>query len=102
MISDEMFGTIRVDIMEAEEARFMDFAEVLFYGIPCLAIAFFVFSLVRYLSAARKNRRMPGSVEATEMRQKRTMLIVASAIFGVLLAVVVFFTALLMMAVAYM
>ena len=80
----------------------MDFAEIIFYGIPFLAVALFVAALVKYLIVRRTYRGTP--TEATEQAFKkwRTVFIVAAGLFGVFLAVVITFTVLIMMAVAYM
>ena len=76
--------------------------ELLFYGLPLLAVAFFAVCLCRYLLARRKNRRSPGSIAETDMRGRRILLIVASSILAVLLAVVIFFTIVILTSIAYM
>lgn len=76
--------------------------QLAFYGIPIVVLAFFIVSLVHYRRGKNANKRTPGAVPAEEMRLRKTVLIVASVIMGVLAAVVIGFTALLFMAVAYM
>lgn len=80
----------------------MYFYQGLFYGLPIGALAFFGISLYRFLSAKRRNRQEPGSYGPEEMKRRKTLLIAASVIAGVLLAVVIGFTLLLFMAVAFM
>ena len=79
-----------------------DLAEILFYGIPILSVLFFAFTLLRYLRARRLVRRTPDALSADALRARRNLFLIAAGIFGVLVAVVVAFTLLLMMAVAYM
>ena len=80
----------------------MDPAEILFYGIPLLVVVFFATVLIRYLTARRQNRRAPGSVPEAVLKQRQIWLVVGGVALVILLAVVIAFTALLMMAVAYM
>jgi len=80
----------------------MDFAEILFYGLPLLVVLFFIFSLIRYLTLRHGHRKTPEAVPEAAVRTWRNVLMVAGGMLGVLLAVVVAFTLLLMMAVAYM
>ena len=75
---------------------------LIFYGIPLGAIAFFVVSLVRFCRGKKANKLTPGAVSPEEMRARKTMLVVSSVILGVLVVVVIGFTALIYMAVAYM
>lgn len=44
--------------------------------------AFFAVALVLYLSARSRDKREPGSVPPNKMNVRRTMLIVASHLFG--------------------
>ena len=77
-------------------------SQILFYGIPLGALAFFVVSLVRFCGGRKANRLTPGVVPAEEMRVRKIMLVVSSVIVGLLAAVVIGFTVLLFMAVAFM
>jgi hypothetical protein len=77
-------------------------SQILFYGIPLGALAFFVVSLVRFCGGRKANRLTPGAVPAEEMRVRKIMLVVSSVIVGLLAAVVIGFTVLLYMAVAFM
>ena len=77
-------------------------SQILFYGIPLGALAFFVVSLVRFCGGRKANRLTPGAVPAEEMRLRKIMLVVSSVIVGLLAAVVIGFTVLLYMAVAFM
>ncbi|MBQ7011579.1 MAG: hypothetical protein IJN63_07720 [Clostridia bacterium] len=75
---------------------------IAFVLIPVCSVGFFVASLVRYISAIRANKKNKGTYTAEEIRDRRLLLIVSSVILGILVAVVVGFTALLFFAVAYM
>ena len=77
-------------------------SQILFYGITLGALAFFVVSLVRFCGGRKANRLTPGAVPAEEMRVRKIMLVVSSVIVGLLAAVVIGFTVLLYMAVAFM
>lgn len=68
----------------------------LFFGLPLAAVVFFVVSLVRYIRAKKCG------IDAEKLKEHRILLIVSSVIAGVLLAVVVGFVTLLMMAIAFM
>lgn len=76
--------------------------KLLFFGIPAIVLVLFVVSLVRYVVAKRKNKKMPGSFSDSEIKKRQIMLIVLSVIVGVFVVVVVGFIALMFMAVAYM
>ena len=80
----------------------MDLVEIIFYGLPLLAVALFVAALVKYLIARRNHRQAPSEATWHTLKTWRTVFIVAAGLFGVFLAVVIVFTVLLMMAVAYM
>ena len=75
---------------------------LLFYLLPIGAVAFFITSLVRYLSARKKFRYGTGSVSKEELKKRRLFLIVSSVMMAVLLAVVIGFICLLVTAIAYM
>lgn len=79
----------------------MEFA-LLFFGVPTAAIVWFIWCLVKFLSAIKTEKSQPGSVAAEEMKKKKVLLIVSGAVMTVLVAVVVGFIILLAMAVAYM
>ena len=72
--------------------------QFLYYAIPVAAVAFFVVSLCRFLSARKRNRIQPGSVSPKEMNTLKWMLIVSAVIAGIVIA----FMFLLFMAVAFM
>lgn len=76
--------------------------DILFFGIPAIVFVLFVISLVRYVSAKIKNKKIPGSFSESEIKKRKIMLIILSVIIGVFAVVVIGFTALLFMAVAYM
>ena len=76
--------------------------DILFFGIPIILIILFGISLYRYLSAKKQNKEMPGSFSDSEIKKRKVMLIILSAIAGVLSVIVIGFIGLLFMAVAYM
>lgn len=76
--------------------------QYIFYLFPLLTVAFFIVSLISFLVATKKNKRIPGSVSDERIKLLRTLLTVSSVMAGVLLAIVVGFAIVLGMAVAYM
>ena len=76
--------------------------DILFFGIPAIVFVLFVISLVRYAAAKIKNKKIPGSFSESEIKKRKIMLIILCVIIGVFAVVVIGFTALLFMAVAYM
>ena len=77
-------------------------AGVLFFGVPVMALALFVTSLILYLSAQRKNRRSPGTVPEEKVKQREVFLILTSIVGVLLLLAVVGFIGLLTLSVAFM
>lgn len=76
--------------------------DILFFGIPAVVFVWFVISLIRFVSAKSKNKKMPGTYSDNEVKKRKIMLIILSVIIGVFAVVVIGFIALLFMAVAYM
>jgi len=74
----------------------------LYYLIPISALVFFAVSLILYIKARRKNKRIPGSYSASQLKTRLILLIVSAVIFGIMALVVVAFFLLLLMAVAFM
>ncbi|MBQ9691995.1 MAG: hypothetical protein IJV70_02425 [Clostridia bacterium] len=74
----------------------------LYFSIPLLAFVFFGVSLYKYLKAKKANKRSPGTFPDQEIKNRKTVLIVASVIAGVLIAILLGFIGLLFLAVAYM
>lgn len=66
------------------------------------SIVFFVVSLLRYRAAKRKYRQLCDPAMGKELISRRVLLIVASVIMGVLLAVVIGLVVLFYMAIAFM
>lgn len=58
-------------------------------AIPILALAFFISSLKRYLSAKKANKEAPGTFSDEVMRERKSSLIITSVLFGVFVAIVV-------------
>lgn len=75
---------------------------LIFFGIPLGLVVFFGNCLYRYVSAKRKNMEEPGTFPEEEMKKRKTMVIVSAVTAGVVVAVVVGFLAMLVMAIAYM
>ncbi len=76
--------------------------DLLFFAIPTVILAFFGVSLYRYLHAKRQNKKAPDSFSSEELNRRGIFLAVTSIIAGALLLVVIGFTALIFMAVAFM
>lgn len=66
-----------------------DFTTFSFYAIPIAAIVFFIVSLILYFSAKNKNKQAPGTYSESQMKNRKTLLTISSAIAGVLAAVVI-------------
>ena len=76
--------------------------QILFYAIPIGLIALLVIVCKRYKSAKRQNEAVPGTFTDKEINRRKTVMIVVTVIVGSILSVVVGFTALLYLAVAFM
>ena len=76
--------------------------QILFYAIPIGLIALLVFVWKRYKSAKRQNEAAPGTFTDKEIKKRKTAMIVVTVIVGAILTVVLGFTALLYLAVAFM
>jgi len=81
---------------------FFSFFDILFFSIPIFVIAFFVVTLYNYLSARKQNRKNPDAVSPEELKKRKILLIISSAVAIVFVAVVIGFAALLFMSIAYM
>ena len=78
------------------------YAQYIFYGLPVLALVFFVISLWRFISAKRKNKIQPGSFPVEEIKRRKRLLVISSVIAGFFVVVIVGLIALLYTAVAFM
>lgn len=76
--------------------------DLFFFGIPVVFLLLFGDSLYLFLSAKKKNKANPGSVSESELKKRKTFLIISSVLCGMFLAVVLGFIAIMFMAVAYM
>lgn len=74
-----------------------DFTVFLFYMIPIAAIIFFIVSLIRFFYAKNKNKQTPDSYSESQIKNRKTLLTISSAITGVLAAVIIVFWALLLL-----
>lgn len=70
----------------------------LFFMVPVCAVAYWVYSLVKYTKA----RKAPESCNAEEKKTLKTQLIVSSVVAAVLVAAVAGISVLMYMVVAYM
>ncbi len=77
-------------------------SQCIFYGIPLAAVIFATVSIYRYCFARKKNKELPGSFSAEEMKMRKILMIISCVIAGGLLLVVLGFMILLFMAVAFM
>ncbi len=73
-----------------------------FFTISVAAEIFFACSLISFIIAKSRNKRVPGSYNNEEMKNKRNLLIISSTIFGLLATVMMILMALLFTAVAFM
>ena len=76
--------------------------QILFYAIPLALIVLLVVACKRYKSAKRQNEAVPGTFTDKEISRRKTFMIVVTVIVGFIVSVVVGFTALLYLAVAFM
>ncbi len=76
--------------------------DILFFAIPIVLLTFWGISIYRFVSAKKKNARDPETFSSSEMKTRKIVLIIASVLAGVILAIVIGFIALLFMAVAFM
>lgn len=63
-----------------------DFTTFSFYAIPIASVIFLVVSIVRYLVAKNKNKKVPGTYSESQIKSRKTLFIISSAIAGVLAA----------------
>lgn len=75
---------------------------VLIYLIPFVAIIFFIAGLCNFFEVRKQYAAEPNETNLQKKQAAKTLLIVASVIMGVLVAVIVAFMALMYTAVAYM
>lgn len=75
---------------------------VLFFGLPLLALGFWIACMCLYFPAKKREKNEPGSVDSGKLKKYKVMMIVSSVIAGVLLVIVGGFIALIFMAVAFM
>ena len=77
-------------------------SQFLIYAIPIIIVILFAVSIYRYVHAKRVNKKNPGTYSDDEMRKRKVFFVVFAGIFGIVALVVIGFTALLYMAVAFM
>lgn len=75
---------------------------VLYYVIPAAALAFFIFSLIRYIKAKRKCKFSSEAYTAAQLQSRLICLIVSAVIAGIMLTAILTFGVLLSLAVAFM
>ena len=74
-----------------------DILSLLYYAIPAGALIFFIVSIVRYIVAKNKNKKIPNTYSGSQIKNRKTFLIISAAIAGVLAAVIVCFYFLLLL-----
>ena len=77
-------------------------SSIFLFLIPVLFLAFFIVSLVLYISAVRKNKKVPGLYTKPQLTARKVLLITSSCLAGLMLAIVTAILALMYMVVAYM
>ncbi len=70
--------------------------------LPTAVLTFFIVSLCRYIGAKRANKLNPDSFTNLQITQRKFALIVSGTLFGVMAAVVIGFTILIALSIAYM
>ena len=66
-----------------------DFTTFSFYAIPIASVIFLVVSIARYIVTKNKNKKIPDTYSESQIKSRKTLLIISSAIAGVLAAVVI-------------
>ncbi len=72
----------------------------IFSGLTAAALVFFIVSLIEFIVARRQAKA--GDITPHALKSKKIRMIVSAAVAGVLLAVVVGFMLMVLMALAYM
>ena len=75
---------------------------ILIFGLPIAAEAFLVVSIIRFILAKVKNKRVPDTYTDKQIKTRLILLIASAAIFITLIAVIIGFDILLFSAIAYM
>lgn len=76
--------------------------QFLFYAIPGAIVVLFVASLIMFCHAKIKNKRYPGSFTDSQIKTRKTLLGVSTAITIILVSVVLIYVALMFIAIAGM
>lgn len=72
------------------------------FGLPIAAEAFLVVSIIRFILAKVKNKRVPNTYTDKQIKTRLILLIVSAAIYLTLIAVFIGFILLLFSSIAYM
>ena len=78
------------------------FAYGILFGLPIAAEAFLVVSIIRFILAKVKNKRVPYTYTDNQIKTRLILLIVSAAIYLTLIAVIIGFVILLFSSIAYM
>ncbi len=70
--------------------------------LPTAVLAFFIISLCKYIADKKANKLNPDSFTKQQITQRKFALIVSGTLFGVMTAVVIGFTILIALSIAYM
>ncbi len=76
--------------------------DILFFTIPVVLLTFWGISIYRYVSARKKNSKDPETFSPSEMKTRKTILMIASVLAGAFLIIVIGFIILLFSAIAFM
>lgn len=68
-----------------------DFTTFSFYAIPIASVIFLVVSIVRYIVAKNKNKKIPDTYSESQIKSRKTFLIISAAIAGVMAGVILGF-----------
>ena len=61
-----------------------DFTTFIFYAVPIASVIFFIVSILRYFVAENKNKKAPDTYSESQIKSRKTLFIISSAIAGVL------------------
>lgn len=79
-----------------------DLIYLIFATIPIGTVVFFIISLIRFCTAKRRNRLMPGSISRGEMITRMVLFIASAATVVVVFAVIIGFIAVMSMSITSM
>ncbi len=75
---------------------------LLFLGVPALLLTLWIISLCRYLSARKKNKENPGAVPPEDLKLRKVLFILSSAVGGLVIGTELGLVILFFVGLAYM